>query len=177
VGQAEVTFRGKDDAERAVTEYNEAEVDGRVMYLKITADVVAGAPVVIKKQRVGPPRQFSRSTFGARRGRGNARGEFGRGGYAGGYGGGDGYSDYSPRRARGGRGGRGSRGSGRGRGRGRGGRRSGGAEVTTASLDAEMDDWQSNRGGAATSASSSINPTAAGQPSAPAAEGKQMEDS
>jgi len=102
-------------------------------------------------------------------------------GYYGGGGGGGSYGDFGlSRRPRGGRGSRGSRGSGgrgRGRGRGRGGRRDGG-EVTTASLDAEMDDWQSNRGGAATTAaSSSVNPTAAGQPSLPAAEGKQMEDS
>jgi len=169
-GSAEVTFRGKDDAEKAVTEYNEAEVDGRVMYLKIIADVVAGAPVVVKKQRVGPPRQISRSSFGARRGRGAPRGAFGRGynNY-----GNNNYSDFPPRRARGR--GRGSgRSRGRGRGRGAGGNRK--EEVTSAALDQEMDDWQANRG-STTTAAAAVNPTAAGQPSLPAAEGKQMEDS
>jgi len=179
-GSAEVTFRGKEDAEKAVTEYNEAEVDGKVMYLKIVADVVAGAPVVVKKQRVGPPRQLSRSSFGARRSRGGSRGGFGRGGFGGGFGGGGG--GYGPaRRGRGSRGGRGgSRGSGRGRGgggRGRGGRRDGGEKVTTESLDAEMDNWQANRGSSTAAAATSVNPTAAGQPSLPTADGKQMEDS
>jgi len=192
-GSAEVQFRSKDDAEKAVTEYNEAEVDGRTMYLKIIADVVAGAPVVVKKTRTGPPRQIDRSSFGAsRRGRGGYGGGFRRGGgfyngnfgggfgdeYGGGGGGGGGYSNGAPRRARGrgrgrGRGsGRGGRGGG-GRGRGRGG--GGGGKLTTESLDAEMDDWQSSRGGTGASSGASVNPVAAGQPTLPSAESK-MED-
>jgi len=203
-GTAEVTFRAKDDAEKAVTEYNEAEVDGKIMYLKIIADVVAGAPVVVKRTRSGPPRQLTRPSYGARRGRGAPRGGFrrfnnfdggfdggfGGGGYGGGFGGGGGgyggggggYGGGGGGYGGGG-GGRGAprRARGRGRGRGRGGRGrgggSGGKPLSAESLDAEMDDWQSTRGGAATElTTASVNPTAAGQPSLPSGAKTGMED-
>jgi RNA recognition motif-containing protein len=47
-GTATVTFVKRADAERAVQEYDEAEVEGRVMRLKLIGTVVT-APVVVKK--------------------------------------------------------------------------------------------------------------------------------
>jgi len=49
-GTATVTFVKKSDAEKAVDEYDEAEVDGRMMRLKLVGTVVT-APVVVPKKK------------------------------------------------------------------------------------------------------------------------------
>lgn len=49
-GTATVVFVRKADAERAVAEFDEAEVDGRVMKLLLVGSVVT-APVVVKKSK------------------------------------------------------------------------------------------------------------------------------
>lgn len=49
-GTATVTFGRASDAEKAVAEYDEAEVDGRTMKLKLIGSVVT-APVVVKKAK------------------------------------------------------------------------------------------------------------------------------
>jgi RNA recognition motif-containing protein len=49
-GTATVTFARKSDAEKAVQDYDEAEVDGRMMKLKLIGTIVT-APVVVKKQK------------------------------------------------------------------------------------------------------------------------------
>jgi len=50
LGTATVVFAQKAHAEQAVAEYDEAEVDGRPMKLKLIGNVVT-APVVVKKQK------------------------------------------------------------------------------------------------------------------------------
>ena len=53
-GTATVTFHKKTDAEKAVEDYDEAEVDGRPMKLKLVGTVVS-APVVVKKNKPAAP--------------------------------------------------------------------------------------------------------------------------
>lgn len=53
-GTATVTFHKKNDAEKAVEDYDEAEVDGRPMKLKLIGSVVS-APVVVKKTKPAAP--------------------------------------------------------------------------------------------------------------------------
>lgn len=53
-GTATVVFAKKSDAELAVEEYDEAEVDGKPMRLKLVGSLVS-APVVVKKKQAQSP--------------------------------------------------------------------------------------------------------------------------
>lgn len=139
-GTAEVTFYKKEDAETAVKEYDQAEVEGRVMYVKIVASYVR-APSVVPRR---PPPVQTRSrpaprvvTNGRRQSTGSS-------------------SNGRPMRG-GGRGGRG------GRGRGRGGR-SASTKPSAADLDAELDNYNKQRDAAfvAATAGQPLAPSAAG---------------
>lgn len=50
LGTATVTFKHSADAEKAVTDYDQAEVDGKPMYIKLIG-TVSQAPVVVKKKK------------------------------------------------------------------------------------------------------------------------------
>jgi THO complex subunit 4 len=152
LGTAEVWFQNKNDALRAVDEYDAAQIDGRPMGVKIIANKT---PTVV--QRAPPPvmtapafaipaiaQQAFRQrggggggNFNNNRGRGSARGQFRRG-------------SGVPR------GGRGSFRS-RGRARGRGGK---GPTPSASELDAEMDKYYSHE-------NNNVDMLAAGQPANP----------
>jgi len=170
-GTAEVHFANKNDALRAVDEYDAAQIDGRPMYVKVIANkaptVVQRAPAPIVQQSVqfpafrGKPNGVPRGAGGGSRG---ARGAAARGGPL--------RRGGAPRGARGGSRGQ-SRGAARGAARGgaRGGRGGRGREnkptPTAAASDAEMDQYYSH--GAATE----TDLIAAGQPANPAIAPKQ----
>lgn len=143
VGTAEVTFKNKGSAEKAVQEYDRAEVDGRPMYIRLLASIAPSVKLAApraNRQQAPPPRRGAAS-----RGRGASRGARGGRGRA-----------ASAGRGRGGK-------AGRGRG-GKGGRGGKAKPATAASLDAEMDAYH------AKAASSPADTTAAaGQPSTAAA--------
>lgn len=132
LGTAEVTFNTSKDAETAVREYDGAEVDGRVMNVKLIGSFVR-APQIVKKQTASAPQTTSTTT--SSRGRGGRRQRDitntgkGRGG-------------ATSSRGTGSRGGRGGSLRGRRGGRGRG---RGGAKPTAESLDAELDAYTSSR--------------------------------
>lgn len=151
LGTSEVTFLRKNDALKAVEEYDGAEVDGRPMYLKLIA---APKPVVVVKNRpTQPVQQYNNFSNGGQQGRRRGRGA----------------------------GGSGSRGGGRGRGRGRGrggrGRRESEKPKSAEELDADMDNYFSQSSSekkaegksteAAASAGQPAVTSAAGQPAAP----------
>ena len=50
MGTATVTFRRQGDADKAVSEYDGAEIDGKPMYCKLIGTVSSG-PVVVKKKK------------------------------------------------------------------------------------------------------------------------------
>lgn len=144
LGTAEVTFKNKGSAEKAVEEYDRAEVDGRPMYIRLQASIAPSiklaAPRVPRYQPPAPSRGR-----GAGRGRGSARGG-----------------------ARGGRG----RAKSTGKRGGKTGRRGGKAEkpATAESLDAEMDAYHAKGAAAPAEAAAAGQPppasaAAAGQPS------------
>lgn len=147
LGTAEVTFARKNDAIKAVEEYDGAEVDGRAMYLKVIA---TKAPTVVVQSR---PQQRQQQR--------PMQGNFVKGGR------GKGAKGAKGKTQRGG--GRGGRGRGAKGGRGRGGKGGKGKEdkkpVSAEALDAEMDTYFS-----ATSESTEDKKAATGQPAAPAAE-------
>jgi len=163
-GTAEVHFANKNDALRAVDEYDAAQIDGRPMYVKVIANK---APTVVQR---APAPAVQTLQFPAFRGKPNgvsrgARGGAPRGGARGGTRGGS--------LRRGGAAPRGARGSARGQSRGgaRGGRGGRGREnkptPTAAALDAEMDQYYSH------GAPTETDLIAAGQPANPAVAPKQ----
>eukprot|EP00808_Paulinella_micropora_P014039 g26280.t1 len=156
LGTAEVTFAHVQDAQKAVDEFDEAEVDERPMYVKLVTSLAAKPRTIRKKQKPqyddysGDSRQRYDTGYSRGGARGRARGQYGGGG----------------------RGGRGRGGAGRGRGRGRGGRGGGGGRgegnrkpMTAEELDAEMDDYR-NKAGTANGDSAAEH--SAGQPKPPA---------
>lgn len=164
-GTAEVHFANKNDALRAVDEYDAAQIDGRPMYVKVIANkaptVVQRAPAPVPQQSVpfpafrGRPERAPRARGGTRPARG---GPVARGGAA--------RRGSAPRGAGGG----GSRGSARGgargarggaRGRGRGGRRGDKPVPSAEALDAEMDHYHGNVETDLIAAGQPANPTVA----------------
>jgi len=150
LGTAEVSFAQRADAQKAVEEYDGAEVDGKPMYLKLVGATVQGQA---ERGRGAGYRGSGRGSFrGASRGRGGYVG----GGFAGGFGGG-GYPGGYPTAGGAPRGrgsfrsrSRGTRGTGlrggRGRGRARGSRSEKPAAPSAAELDAEMEAYHQKGG-------------------------------
>jgi THO complex subunit 4 len=148
LGTAEVHFANKNDAMRAVDEYDAAQIDGRPMYVKVIANKT---PTVV--QRAPPmaaPPAFAMLTMPAASNfRGGGFNNHGRGGPArGGF----------RQRGSGNQQQRGGGGNFRSRGRGRGGNRSKQPTPTASDLDAEMDKYYSN---------GTVDLLAAGQPANP----------
>lgn len=164
VGSAVVTFGSKQAAEKAVAEYEGAEVDGRPMYLKL----IAGGHTITKINTSQSRPVVTRPNVVQARGSGQTRFNGGGkssffgsalgGGRSGGRGGGRGSRVVQRGGGRGARGASGASGRGRSRG-GRGGKAAPKKEVSAADLDAEMDSYFTK------SAASSGTILNAGQPS------------
>jgi len=121
-GTAELKFARTVDAEKAVSDYDGAEVDGRPMYLKLVGSLVKQRVVNPIQPRAQTPRNNNGQSAPRGGNRGGSRGR-----------------------------GRGSgRGNGRGRGRGRGGKgRETQKPATQEELDAEMAEYHNQTGAAA----------------------------
>lgn len=135
LGTGEVVFSRSHHANKAVKEFDNAEVDGVPMTVRLTTTGAVSAARIVKKAAAAPqvraPRQprgrGTVGTFGAFGGfgnRGNNRGRRGSGG------------------ARRGRGGSGRGGSGRGGGAGARAGRGNSPKKTVEQLNKEMDDWR-----------------------------------
>jgi len=160
LGTAEVTFAKSDDAQKAVEEYDGAEVDGRAMYIKVISTllppppkqfvVTPNAAKLAAQQQMQHPADYGfarpRRTFNVVRGRGRGRGR----------------GPPPPPRApmRGGnRGGR--RGTGGARGGPRRSRQSSESGVDKDQLDDDLDNYHTQGGG------KPVDSGASGQPKAP----------
>jgi len=149
LGTAEVHFVNKNDAMRAVDEYDAAQIDGRPMYVKVIANktptVVQRAPPMMAPPAFAMLTMPTVSNF--RGGGGGFINNRGRGGPPRG-----GFRRGSGTQQRGGGG------NFRARGRGRGGNRSKQPTPTASDLDADMDKYYSN---------GTVDLIAAGQPANP----------
>ena len=120
LGTAEVTFTSGKDAETAVREYDAAEVDGKIMNVKLIGSFIKTKEIIKRDSST-----TQSSAHGGGRGKQRTITNTGRGG-----------------RRDSGRGG--ARGTGRGGRTGRAGR--GSKPASAEDLDAEMDKYQSSRG-------------------------------
>jgi len=163
LGTAEVSFHKAEDAEKAIEEYDEAEVDGKPMFLKLVTTVASSAKNQEKNNERGSPTDDTSRNRGSqnqnqndggdrpRRNR-NTRRNRQRTNNSGGIRG------RRNRRRRSGGGGNGGGGSG-------GGRRL----PSKDELDADLDSYHSQKNSTKStlSSSSSLNMSSAGQPPAP----------